>query len=113
MDDELEHSPRSWLDDFTQRFSWCHPSARASLFLNNYVLPGVGGLIFFTTDSIYIFLKITRCKGNPNTMCYYYVFVFGVYVRMLFCFNWKKSIVIFIHFFGQNFKYDVSMCSLL
>ena len=41
MDDELEHSPRSWLDDFTQRFSWCHPSARASLFLNNYFLPGV------------------------------------------------------------------------
>ena len=41
MDDELEHSPRSWLDDFTQRFSWCHPSARASPFLNNYFLPGV------------------------------------------------------------------------
>ena len=41
MDDELEHSPRSWLDDFTQRFSWCHPSKRASQFLNNYFLPGV------------------------------------------------------------------------
>ena len=42
MDDELEHSPRSWLDDFMQRFSWCCPSARASPFLNNYFLPGVG-----------------------------------------------------------------------
>ena len=41
MDDELEHSLRSWLDDFMQLFSWCHPSERASLFLNNYFLPGV------------------------------------------------------------------------
>ena len=41
MDDELEHSPWSWLDDFMQRFSWCRPSARASPFLNNYFLPGV------------------------------------------------------------------------
>ena len=41
MDDELEHSPRSWLDDFTQRFSWCRPSVRALPFLNNYFLPGV------------------------------------------------------------------------
>ena len=41
MDDELEHSPRSWLDDFMQQFSWCRPSAQASLFLNNYFLPGV------------------------------------------------------------------------
>ena len=41
MDDELEHSPRSWLDDFTQQFSWCRLSAQASLFLNNYFLLGV------------------------------------------------------------------------
>ena len=41
MDDELEHSPRSWLDDFMQRFSWYHPSAQASPFLINYFLPGV------------------------------------------------------------------------
>ena len=41
MDDELEHSPRSWLDDFTQRFSWCRLSAQALPFLNNYFLPGV------------------------------------------------------------------------
>ena len=56
MDDELEHSPRSWLDNFTQRFSWCRPSERASLFLNNFFLPGVivfiwGSLMF----NIYIF----------------------------------------------------------
>ena len=41
MDAELEHSPRSWLDDFTQRFSWCCPSVWASPFLNNYFLLGV------------------------------------------------------------------------
>ena len=41
MDDELEHSPRSWMDNFTQWFSWCRPSARASPFLKNYFLPGV------------------------------------------------------------------------
>ena len=41
MDDELEHFPLSWLDDFTQWFSWCHPSVQALPFLNNYFLPGV------------------------------------------------------------------------
>ena len=40
-DDEVQHSPWSWLDDFTQRFSWRHPSARASPFLNIHFLPGV------------------------------------------------------------------------
>ena len=40
MDDELEHSPQSWLDDFTQWFSWCRPSSRASPFLNNYFFTG-------------------------------------------------------------------------
>ena len=41
MDDELEHSPRSWLDEFMQWFSWCRLSARALPFLNNYFLLGV------------------------------------------------------------------------
>ena len=40
-DDEVQHSPLSWLDDFTQRFSWRRPSARALLFLNSHFLPGV------------------------------------------------------------------------
>ena len=41
MDDELEHSPQIWLDDFTQWFSWRPLSAQASPFLNNHFLPGV------------------------------------------------------------------------
>ena len=41
MDDELEHSPQSWLDDFMQRFSWWCPPVRALPFLNNYFLLGV------------------------------------------------------------------------
>ena len=54
MDDELEHSPQSWLDDFTQRFSWCRLFAGASPFLNNYFLPGLpcekSNSIFSTKD---------------------------------------------------------------
>ena len=73
MDDELEHSPRSWLDDFMLWFSWCHLSARASPFLNNYFLPGVSTYyilmfeiespILFSSDSMTCFAcaSASRC----------------------------------------------------
>ena len=41
MDDELEHSPRSWLDDFMQLFSWRSSLSQALDFLNKLFLPGV------------------------------------------------------------------------
>ena len=62
MDNELEHSPWSWLDDFMQRFSWCRPSAQASPFLNNYFLPGVNGLKKFMVQ--------IRTKASENHRYY-------------------------------------------
>ena len=44
MNDELEHSPRSWLDDFMQQFSWRSPLAGALDFLNKLFLLGVSVL---------------------------------------------------------------------
>ncbi len=61
MDDELEHSPWSWLDDFTQHFSWFHPSARASLFLNNYFLLGVT-IVKYVSSNLSIIIHYYLCE---------------------------------------------------
>ena len=43
LDEHLQCSPRSWLDDFTQPFSWCSSLSWALNFLNKLFLPGVLG----------------------------------------------------------------------
>ena len=63
MDDELEHSPWSWLDNFTQQFSWCRPSVRASPFLNNYFLPGVYILTIFPYFVFQPVFKLRTANG--------------------------------------------------
>ncbi len=41
LDEHLQCSPQSWLDDFTQPFSWCSSLSQALDFLNKLFLPGV------------------------------------------------------------------------
>ena len=41
LDEDLQCSPRSWLDDFMQPFSWHNLLVRALDFLNKLFLPGV------------------------------------------------------------------------
>ena len=43
-DEDLQCSPRSWLDDFMQPFSWRSSLVRALDFLNKLFLPGVNAL---------------------------------------------------------------------
>ena len=94
MGNELEHSPRSWLDNFTQPFSWCLPSARASLFLNNYFLPGVttnkidvvGTL--GESQSLFLLHRICTLYLVTNKICYsvnIFVFRNQFHDRIRFC----------------------------
>ena len=73
MNHELEHSPRSWLDDFTQWFSWCRPSARPSLFLTNYFLLGVYHPKIDDSSKLLFQFKYLGCSkillNRKNTYC--------------------------------------------
>ena len=109
MDDELEHSPWSWLDDFTQRFSWCHLSERASLFLNNYILPGV-----YSFAKLHFFRILTHCdkgedlnfKKKVRTICFKYMIPTNFFMFIFFNFFFGKN-VCFQQWF-QTYNWTIS-----
>ena len=85
MDNELEPSPRSWLDDFMQWFSWCRPFAQASPFLNNYFLLGVP-FGFFPSKNI----DFSLLGFEPNLGLDYYLIFFNFSALILFNFRWYR-----------------------
>ena len=46
-DEHLQCTPRSWLDNFTQLFSWCSSLSQALDFLNKLFLLGVIGPAYY------------------------------------------------------------------
>ena len=59
-DEHLQCSPQSWLDDFTQPFSWRSSLSRALDFLNKLFLPGVNTIPVLTRHvSCFLNLKFS------------------------------------------------------
>ena len=66
MDYELEHSPRSWLDNFTQPFSWRSSLSPALDFLNKLFLPGVNSSA--TSLNSTFFQILIHCYPSKNAL---------------------------------------------
>ena len=91
MEKHVECSCQSWLDDFTQWFSWWPLFVRALEFLNNYFLPGMLTSSLYTTNaSIRITQRKTQKTSSPYTRAKKLMDTSGLHLRQWIQHAWDK-----------------------